>query len=294
MGGNALSGTVPATFGLLTDLRVLGLFGGNSFVGTLPPALVARKPRNLASPAVTLCPRGSAANGTLLTSGPAASAAWPAPVCAPCPPGKVAPVDGATFCSDCPAYTFATGDGVSCTDCPANTVSPAGAAAAASCVCLAGYAPSPPGAGNAPGTCVPCLVAGTYANGSACAPCPRGSTSPGLSDGLVKCTCADGSHPPLAGCAAVLEAPPAGPADGLTTAALGGVLGGALGGALLATVAAALLVRRERRRAAAAAARAAERAGWRAFIASDGEVVLGDKIGCARPRRRAPATAQRR
>lgn len=84
---------------------------------------------------VTVCSAGLYANGFLVTSGVGASLAWPAPVCAACPLGSVAPHDGAVYCTPCATNTFAVGDGVSCAACPANAVSPPGAGSAADCVC---------------------------------------------------------------------------------------------------------------------------------------------------------------
>lgn len=116
---------------------------------------------------------------------------------------------------------------------------------------------------------MPCVKPNFYASKSVCAPCPSGSTSPALSDGLVACTCPDGTHPSLAGCAAPL-APVVVGGSGLPAA----TLGGALGGAALLMIAVGMLARRELVRRHAQA-----HPGWRAVVATAGEVNLGALLG---------------
>ena len=261
---NALTGSIPDVWGRMPSLTMLGLFG-NLFTGALPPSLIAAGPRlsnfaNLVNPPVTVCPAGAIGGGASVADGVSGSSIWPGIACAPCAPGTVSPAPGGAACAPCPPNFFGHGDGVSCAPCPAEALSPAGSPSASNCSCRGGF-------GVAPGGGLVCVAcgAGTFSNVSgACAVCPPGSTSLPLSQGVVSCTCPDGTHPPLDGC---LSSPPLPPAV-LSPAALGGVFGAIAAAAAVA----ALVVRRVMRRRAAAA-------GWRACVAQPGEVVVGTPLG---------------
>lgn len=190
--------------------------------------------------------------------------------CQRCPAGFVSSA-GATVCVPCfQAGTYAATPSA-CALCPPGATSLPLSVGLGACACSPGYAGVPASAAG----CSPC-AANFFANGSSCAACPRGSTSPALADGLDDCTCGDGTHPPLSGCLVSAAAAH----SGLAPSALGGVLGGVLGAVALAALAATLLVRRElRRRVEAAAAAAAASTGWRAIVAAEGEVVIGDELG---------------
>ena len=166
---------------------------------------------------ISACPAGSFTSGAI-TSGQG-SLVFPAPACAACALGTVAPSPGATHCTLCPANTFAHGDGIACDACPANSVSAAGSLAASNCSCTPGYASaagacSPCAAGSAytyagsSGGCVAC-VAGSYtaaagaftctpcpantyggAGASSCFSCPPGSTAASGASSVWDCVCA--------------------------------------------------------------------------------------------------------
>lgn len=188
--------------------------------------------------------------------------------CRPCGVGLFAPLMGATACQVLPAGTIASFSGGAAPPVPVGyTVCPAGSFASVSAQACLRCAPGT----VAPQSSAACSIctAGTYANSSSCLPCPLGASSPALSMHAADCTCAsDGSHPPAGGTCPSAVSPPS---------QLGPVLGGVLGGVALLAAGATLLVLRAMRRRAAAAAAAA---GWKAFVATEGEIVMGRKLGC--------------
>lgn len=222
---NGFTGAVPSFLADMSTLTSLGLVS-NSFTGALPINLINRPDivAVFSSPPVTVCVAGTFVIGSVNTP-PQGSITFPAPFCAACPPGEVAPYNGATFCTACPANYFSSGDGVHCSACPANSVSPSGSPSLFNCSCAFGFQQTvvnssltcracSPGtffdfaslscaecaagsftATSGATTCELCPPSSYNVNSTTCASCPSGSTSPSGSADIAACSCAFGRFP---------------------------------------------------------------------------------------------------
>ena len=152
---------------------------GNFWVKTIEPTVV-----NVPGAFLIACPSGTYRSGADSTV--AGTAYYPAPICTSCALGTIAAQAGATFCTACPANTYAHGDGISCDPCPTNAISAVSSPNISSCTCTFGYAQTSLAGGNF--TCAQCS-AGTFFNiGSAqCQPCSVGSYSAAAAYSCTTC-----------------------------------------------------------------------------------------------------------
>ena len=190
---NRLTGTVPAWFANFNP-PVQGLLGlsNNLFSGPAYPTLFTGLNQNtvlnIPGSLVWGCPAGEYRVGvdTVFFG----TDQFPAPVCAPCRAGLVAPTTSSASCVPCAVNQYGVGDGINCAACPLNTASNAGSPSIANCTCVFGFTPTV--LSNGATVCSVC-PAGTLYNhstsgDSTCVLCPPGHFA--SSSGATSCVLA--------------------------------------------------------------------------------------------------------
>ena len=165
--GNLLSGSIPAWLANFSQITSFGI-SGNLWTGEIPAFLLSYPVLDAsgavlppffvpaAAPPVTVCTAGTYQDGSITSV--IGSSYYPAPACAPCSVGTVAPTSGASSCVPCAAGLYWSGDGVSCLPCPLGSTSPGGSTIEG-CACTFGFFPDwSSGTSNASFVCAACPI----------------------------------------------------------------------------------------------------------------------------------------